>query len=83
MKKLRDLQLNHLLGVFLASMFGSITLSALFNYAVEPGMPLALLPRIALTAAAMVIYAAVAWLTFYLVVPDSRTALLNLVRVRS
>jgi hypothetical protein len=80
MKRLHNLHVEYLVAVFLASMFGSLILTLLMSHAVEPGVPLPLLPRVLLTAAAMVIYAMVVWLTFYIVVPQWRPALRNLVK---
>ena len=79
-KQFQQLNLNHLVAVFLASMFGSLSLTALLQYATEPGAPLALDLRIALTVAGIVLYAAVVWLTFYLIVPEYRPALLRIMR---
>ena len=78
-KQLQQLNLNHLLAVFLASMFGSLSLTALLQYATQPGTMLALDVRIALTLVGIAIYAAVVWLTFYLLVPEYRPALLRIV----
>lgn len=78
-KQLQQLNLNHLVAVFLASMFGSLSLTALLQYAIEPGTALALDVRIALTLVGMAVYAAVVWLTFYLLVPEYRPALLRIV----
>lgn len=74
-KQLQDLNLQYLGAIFLASMLGSLSLTALLQLAVEPGVPLALEARIALTLAGLVVYAAVLWLTFYIMIPDARPAL--------
>lgn len=72
---LQNVNLNQLAAVFLASMLGSLSLTALLHFSTEPGMPLALEARIALTLAGIVVYAAVVWLTFYVMVPEARPAL--------
>lgn len=83
MEKLHSLHLDQYAAIFLASMFGSLTLSLLMEYTVQPGVPLPLLPRILLTAGAIVIYAMIVWLTFYIVVPQWRPALRNIANHRS
>lgn len=76
MKKLfQNLNLNQLAAVFLASLLGSLSLTALIHFATEPGVPLALEARIALTLVGIAVYAAVVWLTFYVMVPEARPAL--------
>lgn len=72
-----------LIAIFLASMFGSLVLTLLLTHAVEPGVPLPLLERVLLTAAAVLAYAMVVWLTFYIVVPQWRPALRSLGSNRS
>lgn len=80
MKKLMEkLNFNHLLGVFLASMFGSLCLTGLLQHAVEPGVPVALETRIALTLVGIAVYAAVVWITFYVTVPEYRPALRRII----
>lgn len=74
-KLLQNLNFNHLLGVFLASMFGSLCLTGMLQFATEPGVALALETRIALTLAGIAVYAAVVWITFYVTVPEYRPAL--------
>jgi hypothetical protein len=83
MKKSPGLHPEYIVAIFLASMFGSLILTLLMSHAVEPGVPLPLLPRVLLTAAAIIIYAVVVWLTFYIVVPQWRPALRGLVNNRS
>lgn len=78
-KLLQNLNFNQLLGVFLASMFGSVSLTALLQYAIEPGAPLTLDARIALTIVGIVVYAAVVWITFYVTVPEYRPALRRII----
>lgn len=74
-KLLENLNYNLLIGVFLASMLGSLSLTALLQYAIEPGVPLTIEARIALTLAGLAIYAAVVCITFYVTVPEYRPAL--------
>jgi hypothetical protein len=78
-KYLQNLNVNHLAAVFLASMLGSLSLTALLNSATEPGAPLALETRIALTLVAVLVYATIVWLTFYLIVPEYRPALRRII----
>ncbi len=78
-KLLENLNFNQLIGVFLASMFGSLCLTGLLQYAVEPGAPLTLDARIALTIVGVVVYAAVVWITFYVTVPEYRPALRRII----
>ncbi len=79
-KQLKQFNLNHLTAVFLASMFGSLSLTSLLTYSTEPGAPLPLDERIALTLIAIVVYATIVWFTFYLLIPEYRPALLRIVR---
>lgn len=83
MEKPRNLHLEQVAAIFLASMFGSLTLTLLMSETVQPGVPLPLLPRVLLTAAAVVIYAMIVWLTFYIVVPQWRPALRSIFSNRS
>lgn len=78
-KYFKNLNVNHLTAVFLASMFGSLSLTALLNSAIEPGAALPIDARIALTLMAVVTYAAIVWLTFYLIVPEYRPALRRII----
>lgn len=78
-KLLQDLDIHYLGAVFLASMLGSVSLTTLLQFSTEPGAPLALEARIALTLAGIVLYAVVVWLTFYVMVPDARPALRRIV----
>ena len=78
-KHLESINVNHLCAVFVASMLGSLSLTALLQYATKPGVPLTLDARIGLTLAGVIVYAAVVWLTFYLIVPEYRSALRRIV----
>jgi len=78
-KQLKELNLNQLAAVFLASMMGSLCLTALMQYAIAPGLPLALDERIALTLAGILVYTAIVGLTFYIMVPEYRPALRRIV----
>lgn len=78
MEKLHSLHLDQYAAIFLASMFGSLTLTLLMGEVVRAGVPLPLLARVLLTVGAIVIYAMVVWLTFYIVVPQWRPVLRNL-----
>lgn len=78
-KLLQDLDLHYLGAVFLASMLGSVSLTTLLQFSTEPGAPLTLEARIALTLAGLVLYAVVVWLTFYVMVPDARPALRRII----
>ncbi len=78
-KPFRKINLNQLAAVFLASMFGSISLTAMMQHANEPGAQLALDVRIGLTFVGIVVYAAIVWLTFFLLVPEYRPALLRII----
>ena len=81
-EKLQKLNLHHLCAVFLASMLGSLSLTALVYVATEPGAPLAAEARVALTLAGVAVYAAVVWLTFYVMLPEARPALRRIGRQR-
>lgn len=74
-KQLQQLDFRFLTAVFLASTFGSMSLTGFLTYATQPGAALTLSMRILLTIAGIVLYAVVLWLTFYLVLPEYRPAL--------
>ena len=78
--KLDNLNVNHLLAVFLASMLGSLCLTIVLHGATKPGEPLPVLARLLVTLAGVLVYAVIVWCTFYFVVPEYRPALRNIVR---
>lgn len=79
-KHLQNLNLNYLSAVFLASLFGSLSVTALLQWLTTPGQPVSVLARTAITLAAIILFAAIVWTTFYIVVPEYRPALRRLLR---
>jgi hypothetical protein len=79
-KQFQNLNLNYLSAIFLASMFGSLSMTIFLQNVTESGQPVSLIARIVITFAAIVIFAAVVWTTFYVVVPEYRPTLRRLIR---
>lgn len=77
-KQFQNLNLNYLSAIFLASLFGTLSLTVLLQNVTEPGEPVSLMARIVITFVAIVIFATVVWTTFYIVVPEYRPMLRRL-----
>lgn len=82
-KQFQNLKVDQLTAVFLASMFGSLVLTLMVRWAIEPGAPVSLLSRLLFTVEAIIIYGSIVWTTFYVVVPKYRPALLRIVQRKS
>lgn len=82
-KQLQNLQLDQLTAIFVASMLGSLLLTVMLRSTVEPGVPVPVLVRIAVTLVAIVVYASIVWTTFFFLMPRYRPALLRIVQIRS
>lgn len=79
-KQFQNVNLNYLSAVFLSSMLGSLSVTALMQQLTEPGESLSFIARAGITLIAIVLFAAVVGTTFYIVVPEFRPILRRLFR---